>query len=189
MYLSAFSTRKKTIKERIYIRDKKMQRNYGRCFICLVGCCFSSSMYTVSDGLSVVTTWLSLRVEHSACFLFFPCACVCMYACMCLCIRVHVCVYPCVPMCVCVHGTILHHPPHSLRQGLSIKPRAHWSGWSASHLPLWSPVSSSQGWNFGRAITPPSIYVDSGALDSSSHACMPSTVTTEPSLQIPSSFF
>jgi hypothetical protein len=72
-----------------------------------------------------------LRVEHSACFLFFPCACVCMYACMCLCIRVHVCVYPCVPMCVCVHGTILHHPPHSLRQGLSIKQSSWWYGWSS----------------------------------------------------------
>lgn len=99
--------------------------------------------------------------------------------------------YVCVWMCGCtgiqvlcgglrlVWGIFLILPVYSLRQGLSIKPRACWYGSSHPHLAL-GTVSKFWGWDDKGAIYPPSIYVDSGDPNSCPFACTTSILRDEP---------
>ena len=103
--------------------------------------------------------------------------CICMF--VCVRVPVNICAYMWSSEVVLSLSFLLSHS--FIHEGKLSQSNPELTDW-ASLLTIFvcDPVSASQGWNFRKAINPLSIYVDS-------HACMPSTVTTEPSLQIPSS--
>lgn len=123
----------------------------------------------------------------------YVCLCVgmCLPVCVCMCMYMHVFAHMCMCMLawVCVHedqrlmlGTTFHHPPHSLRQGLSVKPSSWWCGWSS--FPAHSGDARFHLSKLGLQMchqSHPAFALICGDMVTSFHVCITHSLTTESS--------
>lgn len=149
--------------------------------------------------------WLHDQCAHSlstVCCLFLCLSLSCLFvsvefACMCahfwLFLDVWVCMHMCIQACGglrWVSGIILDCvlPSYSLKQGLSIEPKAIGKARLLASL-IWELRSHLQGWNYRQTAMPTQCCMASQDKNPISHAWTACTLTTEPSPQPPNCFW